>query len=40
MPSTNCVHVSHKKTDLFSNESWLFNRDPYVMVYCNPPITG
>ena len=21
-------------------ESWLFNRDPYVMVYFNPHITG
>ena len=29
-----------KKPALLSIESWLFNRDPYFMVYYNPHITG
>ena len=33
--------LSHeKKTFLLSNKSWLVTRDPYVMVYYNPYITG
>ena len=27
------IQLSHKKSRILSIESWLFNRDPYVMVY-------
>jgi len=35
------VKMSHKKKNLFSIESWFFNRDPEIIVYeIIPHITG
>ena len=38
--NSQCHHLSHEKKKSCFPLNWLFHRDPYVMVYHNPHITG